>query len=65
MKCDYCKENIQFNPNEEFVPINIIMINTLLYQFCSKNCYEEFIKGITYEANMDKAGHIFIKGGDE
>lgn len=64
MKCDYCKEKIQFNPNEEFVPINIIMINTLLYQFCSKKCYEEFINKITYEASMDKAGHISIKGGD-
>jgi len=32
MKCDWCKENIQFNPNEEFVPINIIMINTLSFK---------------------------------
>ena len=64
MKCDYCKEKIHFTPGQDFVPINIIMINTLLYQFCSKKCYEEFINKITYEASMDKAGHISIKGGD-
>ena len=64
MKCDYCKEKIQFTPGQDFVPINIIMINTLIYQFCTKKCYEEFINKITYEASMDKAGHISIKGGD-
>lgn len=64
MKCDCCKEKIQFNPDEEFVPINIVKINTLLYQFCSKKCYEDFIKKITHEANIDKAGHISIKGGE-
>lgn len=64
MKCDKCKEKIQFTPGQDFVPINIIKINTIIYQFCSKKCYEEFINKITYEVKMDKAGHFLYEGGE-